>query len=312
MGLRDAITRLVTRIQRLKPVRVLMHYTAHRGPILSQGLSWQAVFAVFAALWLAFSIAGFVIKGNPDLRNGLFDFIAVNVPGLIDTGDGGAIRPDDLLSADILGWTGAIAAVGLLFTALGWFAAGRDAVRSMFGMPSAPTNFLLLKLKDLGLAIGFGAVLLGSAALSVVSTTALGNVLDWAGINEDSVPAVVAVRGLGLVIVLVVDTIVLGTFYRIVSGIRIPMRLLVPGTLLASVALGVLKALGSSLLGGAAANPLLAGFAVIIGLLIWFNLVCQVILLGAAWIAVSAADQGVDLNRHRESGDTPSDVGAAL
>ncbi len=38
-------------------------------------------------------------------------------------------------------------------------------------------------------------------------------------------------RAIGLLIVLVVDTIVLGAFYRIVSGIRIPLRLLVPGTL---------------------------------------------------------------------------------
>ena len=43
----------------------------------------------------------------------------------------------------------------------------------------------------------------------------------------------------------------------------------------------MLKLLGTALLGGGTNNPLLASFAVIIGLLIWFNLVCQVILLGA-------------------------------
>ncbi len=79
------------------------------------------------------------------------------------------------------------------------------------------------------------------------------------------------------------------------SGIRIPFRMLAQGTIIGAVALGVLKALGSTLLGGATSNPLLAGFAVIIGLLIWFNLVCQVILIGAAWIAVSASDAGLDL-----------------
>ena len=39
---------------------------------------------------------------------------------------------------------------------------------------------------------------------------------------------------------------------------------------------------------------------VIIGLLLWFNLVCQVILVGAAWIAVGAADAGVDLTGRRK------------
>ena len=38
------------RIQRMKPVRVFMHYTARRGPILAAGLSYQAIFSVFAAV----------------------------------------------------------------------------------------------------------------------------------------------------------------------------------------------------------------------------------------------------------------------
>jgi membrane protein len=312
MGLVARAKRIVTAVLRWKPVRVFAHYTAHRGPILSQGLSWQAVFAVFAALWVTFAIAGFVIAGSPELRDGLFDFLSANIPGLIDRGDGGAIRPDDLLSAGILGWTGAIAAAVLLYTALGWLASGRDAVRAMFQLPGSPTNFFVLKLKDLGLALGFGALVIGSAALSVASTTALGSLIQWLGMDERSLLSVVSARVVGLLIVLVVDALVLGSFYRVVSGIRIPFRLLVPGTVLAAIALGVLKALGSTLLGGATNNPLLAGFAVIIGLLIWFNLICQVILIGAAWIAVTADDRGVDLNRHREVGRAPSDVTTAL
>ena len=51
--------------------------------------------------------------------------------------------------------------------------------------------------------------------------------------------------------------------------------------------------LGSALLGGASNNPLLASFAVIIGLLIWFNFICQVILIAASWIAVGMADRGM-------------------
>ena len=38
---------------------------------------------------------------------------------------------------------------------------------------------------------------------------------------------------------------------------------------------------GSALLGGATNNPLIASFAVLAGLLIFFNLVCQVILVTA-------------------------------
>lgn len=300
MGLQQRIQRIVAWVQRLKPVRVFARYTAQRGPILANGLSYQAIFAVFAAIWVTFSIAGSVIAGNPVLLDGLVRFLNDNVPGLIDDGDGGAIDRDLLSQAGILGWTGAIAAVGLLATALGWLASGRDAVRTVFGLPGASTNFLLLKLKDLGLAIGFGIAILASAALSVASTSALGAVFSALGIDERSLPAVLTARGVGLLLVLIVDTIVLGTFFRVVSGIRIPFRMLAQGTILGAVALGVLKALGSALLGGATSNPLLAGFAVIVGLLIWFNLVCQVILISASWIAVTASDAGVDLRGMRK------------
>ncbi|HWR84620.1 MAG TPA: YihY/virulence factor BrkB family protein [Rhodoglobus sp.] len=310
MALQARIASAVAFVMRLKPVRVFVHYGQVRGPLLAQGLSYQAIFAVFAGLWLAFAVAGFVIRGDPRVLDALLDVLATSVPGLI--GDDGAIDADRLLSASILGWTGAIAAAGLLFTALGWLASGREAVRSMFGMPGPATNFLLLKLKDLGLAVGFGAVVLVSAALSVASTAALEALLRLVGIDDDSLAAVVGGRALGLAIMFVIDAVLLGAFYRVLSGIRIPLRLLAPGTILAAAALGALKALGSSLLGGATSNPLLAGFAVIIGLLIWFNLVCQVILIGSAWISVSAADGDVDLTAHQVERGEPSGTAAAL
>lgn len=316
MALKQRIAALVAWVQKLKPVRVFLQYNAKGGPLLAAGLSYQALFAVFAAIWVGFSIAGFAIRSNPELERAFLGLLATNLPGLIDTGEGGAIDAEKLFSTGILTWTGAIAAVGLLFTALGWLASGRDAVRLLFGLPTAPTNFLLLKLKDLGLALGFGVAMVLSAGLSVFSTAALSSVFDWLGVDEESVAATIAARAVGLVIVLILDAAVLGAFYRIVSGIRIPFRQLAQGVLLAALALGVLQALGSSLLGGATKNPLLASFAVIIGLLIWFNLICQVTLLGATWIAVSSDDAGVDLSGARKKGrktsDAPSGVGAAL
>ena len=318
MTLKDRIAALVAWTMKLKPVRVFLQYNAKGGPLLAAGLSYQALFAVFAAIWVGFAIAGFTIKADPQLQDALLQLLSTNLPGLFDNGggDGGIIDTDALLSTNVLTWTGSIAAVGLLFTALGWLASGRDAVRLLFGIPTNPTNFLLLKVKDLGLALGFGLAMIASAALSVFSTTLLGWVLDGLGIDRDSEVATIAARASGLLIVLLLDAVVLGVFYRVVSGIHIPWRQLRQGVLLAGLALGVLQVLGSTLLSGATRNPLLASFAVIIGLLIWFNLLYQVLLLGATWIAVSADDADVDLSgsrkRGRKGAGTPSDVGTAL
>jgi membrane protein len=290
----------------LRPVRVFVHYADKLGPLLSFGLSYQAIFAVFAALWVGFAVAGFVVQGNPILLNAVYNFISTNVPGLIGDGNGnGAITRETLADTQVLRITGVIAAGGLAFTALGWIASGRSAIRSMFGLDNSETNFLLLKLKDAGLAIGFGLAVIASAALSVASTAALNWLLDLVSINEDSVAARTATQIIALVIVFLLDAATLGVFYRIISGITIPFRLLAQGTIIAALALGALKFGGSFLLEGATRNPLLASFAVIIGLLIWFNLICQIILIGSAWIAVGADDAELDISGERRHPDAP-------
>jgi membrane protein len=288
---------LIAKVMKFKPVRVFMHYAQRRGAILAAGLSYQAIFAVFAAIWVAFSIIGLFLQSNQALQDSLFDILGTSVPGLIDTGNGeGAINPDTLLETGALTSVGALALVGLLFTALGWLASGRDSVRALFDLGALPGNLVLQKLKDLGLAIGFGAVVLISAALSVLSTGALTTVLGWVGVDDESSFAVVLAQAVALAIVLALDTFVLAAFFRFVAGIVIPFRRLLAGAFIGGIALGVLKALGSTLLGGASNNPLLASFAVIIGLLIWFNLICQVILLSSTWVAVGMIDAGIPLD----------------
>jgi len=293
----------------LRPVRVFVHYADKLGPLLSFGLSYQAIFAVFAALWVAFAVAGFVVQGDPALLDAVYNFISTNIPGLIGDGSGnGAITRETLADSQVLGITGVIAAGGLAFTALGWIASGRSAIRSLFGLENSQTNFLMLKLKDAGLAIGFGLAVIASAALSVASTAALNWVLDLVSINEDSVTSRTATQIIAVAIVFLLDAATLGVFYRIISGIKIPFRLLAEGTIIAAVALGALKFGGSFLLDGATRNPLLASFAVIIGLLIWFNLICQIILIGSAWIAVSADDADVEISGDKRDPEAPRAV----
>ena len=310
MALQDTIVR----IMRLKPVRVFLHYASSNGPLMAQGLAYQAIFAVFAAIWVAFSVAGVIITANPDLQEALLGILASSVPGLIDDGSGtGAIDARQLFdSAGVLSWTGAIAAIGLIMTAIGWLASGRVAVRTLFGLDAPKGNPVLLKVKDLGLALGFGVAIMLSAAVTVFSTTALDWALDLIGLGSDSDVGRTLGRIVGLLIVLVFDTAVLAAFLRLVSGIRIPWRQLRQGAILGGVGLGVLKTLGSALLGGATSNPLLAGFAVIIGLLIWFNLICQVILVAASWVSVSVSDDDVDLSVPRKADSEPSGRDAAL
>lgn len=290
------IPALFERVMRTRPVRVFLHYSETGGPLFASGLAFQALFAVFAALFVFFAVFGFWVRSDSVLRDSLLELVARSVPGLI--GDKNAlVSVDTLLDSSILGWTGVIAAVGLLGTALNFLGSLRQAVRLLFSLPGPTTLFLLLKLKDAGLALVFGVVLLVSAALSVFSTSFVDVALAFLGIGSDSPASRIAGGAVGLVIMLALDTVTLAGSFRILSGIPIPWRNLWPGSLVGGIALGALKVLGTQLLGGAARNPLLASFAVLIGLLIWFNLVCQVILIAASWISVRMSDTGISARR---------------
>lgn len=292
----DRAKALIARVMRSKPVRVFQHYGRERGPILASGLAYSAIFSVFAALWVGFSIAGAIISEDLGLRTTVIRVLADAVPGLIDTGVGdGAIDPDDLLDTAAFTWTGSLALIGLLVTALGWLASARDAVRVLFDLPPAEGNVIVQRLKDLVIALGFGALLIVSALLTVVGTQATDLVLGALGLSE-TVAATVLSRIVSLAIMFALDVVVLAALFRVLAGLRIPIPLLRSGVLIGAALLGVLKVLGSALLGGATSNPLLASFAVIIGLLIFFNLVCQVILVSAAWIAVTVRDAGLVLD----------------
>jgi len=284
-------------VQSLKPVRVFQHYSRLRGPILASGLAFQGLFAVFAGLWVAFSIAGLVISGNAAAQAAILTALNNAIPGLVDTGDGnGAIKADTLLSAGVFGWTGAIALVGLLYSALGWLGSVRDATRTMFELPSPAANFALLKARDLALGVGLGVVLVVSAVLSVVGTSATAFLLGLAGVHAKTVIAIVVSRIVTLGLMFVLDTVVLAALYRLLAAIKIPRKRLLAGALLGAIGLGVLKTLGSALLGGATNNPLIASFAVLAGLLLFFNLACQVILLAASWVATGLEDAGIEID----------------
>ncbi|QYF73804.1 YihY/virulence factor BrkB family protein [Cryobacterium sp. PAMC25264] len=282
---------LVTRIMATRPVRVFTHFSQSRGPVLAAGMAYQAIFAIFAALWLMFSVAGIWLNSNPDLMDQLFVIINQSVPGLIGTP--GVIDPETLDNTSALTWSSAIALVGLLGTTLGWLSTTSQAVRGIFGMGQDTTFFVLAKLRELGLGLLFGLALVTSAVISILSTEALRWLLGLVGQGSDSFWFVASSQALGLLIVLIIDTITLAGLFRVLSHVRIPFRNLLVGSLLGAVALGVLKILGAALLGGAARNPLLAGFAVIIGLLIWFNLTSTVTLISASWIAVGMQDAGI-------------------
>ncbi|MFT4124571.1 MAG: YhjD/YihY/BrkB family envelope integrity protein [Microbacteriaceae bacterium] len=290
-----ALRRMIARLTAWRPVRAYRSYAARHGTILAGGLAYRALFSLFAAVWVLFSVAGLVLADDDALRASLVAGLAEAVPGLVSSGSSeGAIDPDALLATSTFSWTGAIALAAGLLTALGFLSASRDAIREMFGLPAAPGNGVLLRLRDLGFLVGLGALLLVSTALSVLGTAATDAALGLLGVAADSALGTLAARAVAQLAVVVIDTVAIGALLTLHAGVRMPPSRLWPGALLggvAAAALTVLYQLG--VIGGAGSNPLLASFVVILGLLVFLDLLCQVLLMVAALVATGLADASV-------------------
>ena len=153
---------------RSRPGRTLDLYLASRGPLLARGMSFSAVFSVFAAVYVFFAIFGILFESSTGLRDAVVAGLASTIPGLIDTGGGGAIDVDALFDVQLLGVSGVLVMLALVFTASGWLRSFRAGVRTIFGLPQKDRAFLLMRLIDVARVFALGILMLLSAALSAV------------------------------------------------------------------------------------------------------------------------------------------------
>ncbi|MGN6760750.1 MAG: YihY/virulence factor BrkB family protein, partial [Leifsonia sp.] len=288
------VSRWAKWVEALRPYRVYINFAHADGNLRAAGMGYQSLFAVFAAVWVGFSLASYWIVDNEKVFDALVALINRAVPGLIGTGTvPGAIPEAELQNPSSFGWTGLIAAGGLIWTAIGWLYYTRQAVRAVFGLSRDTTNYVLQKVRDLGLALVFGVLFVLSALVTIVSTQTLTLLLDLLGLSSDSFWNNVVTRVSGLVVSVVLNIVTLGAMFRVMSRVAIPWRNLFFGVLLGALVMAALSVLGGLLFGGTYRNPLLATFTVFIGLLLWFNLMSRVILLSASWIAVGMFDRGL-------------------
>ncbi|WP_136706668.1 YihY/virulence factor BrkB family protein [Agromyces sp. H66] len=289
----ERVTTLTNKTLALFPVRVWRHFLARNGFLLSAGMSYQALFAIFAAVYVVFAVAGIWLTGNERTLEAFVLLLNTYAPGLI--GEHGVISTDELTaiastSTSLFGWTGAVALAGLIWTAIAWITLSRMAVRSIFGLPKDNRAYLYLKARDLLAGLAFGTIILVATVLSVVATSFFGWLLNLIGLAGDRGWQAGLLQSGAVLVVFVIDTLALAVLFRFLSGAAMPWRRMWVGSLLGSAAISVLQFLSGFLVSETSSNPLLATFAVFIALLLWFRLTSIVMLVAASWIAVEAAD----------------------
>lgn len=286
----------LARLQRSHPWRAWTHCGARRGTVLAAGIAYVGFFSLFPALALAFTALGLLVGGRPDLQLDLAETVNDTLGSVvIGTAPGEGVVPvDRLVTGDVLTVTGALGAAAMLFTGLGWVDAMRQGIRAMFDLPDEG-NPLLRKLFDVLVLAVLGVGLLASAVIAVGVPTAGGAVLALAGVKGGAASVLLRVLVDGLVLAL--DVLLFVVFFRVLARVRRPVRELLGGAVLGALGLTALKLGAGLLLRLASSNRFLASASILIGLLVWFNLVGRLTLLAAAWTATAgttAAAAGPD------------------
>lgn len=271
-------------------------YGLRHGPLLSAGIGFNMFFSVAGLLTTGFSIAGLVLASQPELVNKIVLLVAQSAPGLLKVdGKDGLADPKALLNPSGLGLTAIIAAIVTVLTSLGWISSIRDGLRGVVDERPLQINPVLMRLRDAGTLLLLGVVLVLTSGVSILFTGAVDFLAGLLGLDRAVVAPVSWL--IGIVVPLVLNWVTAFVLFRLAAGLVLSRRAMLESTAIAGVGTTILQIFSSQLLARAGANPLLASFAVIIGLLIWFNLVSQVYLVSGAWAAIREADGAVVAER---------------
>lgn len=264
---------MIQKITTSRPVRAWQRYQEQRGPVLAQGMTLQAFLSLFAALFVAFAVFMAVLGGNVELRNAVIESISNSIPGLI--GDNGAVDVDQLTQSRALDWAGVVAAASILLTAIAYIGVSREGFRAMFDLGAPNANFVVQKLGDLGVGLGIGLLVVASSGMLVVTQSLAESLgLGW------------ATQLLGIGAQLLLDTSIVLLLFRFGGRLRLPAKVIVPAAIACAVAFFGLKQIASMLFGAVENNPLLAGIAAPVIILIWLGFIMQILLVALAFVAV--------------------------
>lgn len=259
-------------------VRAYERYSDGNGTQLASAVTYYAFLSFFPLLALAFAVVGFLAARNVELTDHLNKALEAVLPGLSQQ------LPVEQIAEARVG-AGLLGVLGLLYAGLNVVSELRRALHSIWLRdPGEGPGLVLRKLGDLLVMLGLGVALLATVSFTGVVQTATSWLLALVGL-EGSGLAFLTLRALALVVAIAVNMGVFLLAFVLLSGGGHPVSRMWRGALLGAVGFEVLKFAAARLLAGTLENPLYASFAVLVGLLVWLNLVMRLVMFSAAWTA---------------------------
>jgi len=258
--------------------RAAIRYDNARGGRLAGAVTYYGFLAVFPLLLVAYAILGYLLGRNAAFTAEVSDFLTSYLPAL-----------DVERIAQARYTAGVVGLFGVLYAGLGWVDTLRSSVRVMWEKEETPGNPVLARVVDIGVLLGLGLILVVSIVMSLALNIGLGWALEQLGIQSG-----VSRTALQVVAFLVSLLVNIGVFMALLSGLprlRMPFRRLIIPALVGGVGYELLKIFSKLILSRTLSNPAYAVVASAVGLLVFLNLLNQLLLFCAALTATSDAGE---------------------
>lgn len=267
MNVVERTIRRVDRFQQRHPVlafpfAVVQKFGNDRAGAQATRIAYHGLFSLFPLLLLLTTVLGYVLRGDPQLRQELVDSTLANFP-IIGTrlqASGPAIRGN--------GWALVVGIAGTLWGAFGVGQTAQEAMNLVWNVPYVEwPSFVVRRLRAVLVVVVAGAGIVVASGLSIVVPRLVGG----AGGPLATVGSVAVTLGMFLVV------------FRMLTAAPLGWRDVALGAVLATVAWQSLQLLGTWYVGRTLRNAsdTYGFFAIVIAALSWMFLAAQLTLLAA-------------------------------
>ena len=286
----SALTGVVPRARQRLPlldhlIRAYQRYQADTGDQLAASVTFYWFLSLFPILLLAISLLGYVYGADAQ--------------GRVSAALGGYL-PEPLVQTigttleNAKGKAGLIGLIGLLLSGLGWIDALRQAIRTMWHHNVQAGNLVVRKLTDIVILVGLFATVGASVVVTGAATAASGATLELFGIAETTLARVFSTV-LAFVLAGAADTALFLFLFTRLARVRSPLTRVLRGALFGAVGFAVIKWVGAFYVSRTTSKgeATYGTFAVVVGLLLFLNLVSRFLLFTAAFTVTAPYDSDV-------------------
>jgi membrane protein len=218
-------------------LRAVKSYGKDHGSSFAAGIAYYALLSIFPLAVFAVTLAGYVLRNDPDAQQRMINALLENLPL---SGTEGRADLEKALAAVTSGRAGLglLGLVGAAYSASSLFGAVRTALNTVFKVEKE-RPLLQGKLLDLGMVFGLGLLLLLSLALTATITIARKFSEEWFG--DLYVLADVLLTVAYFVGPPIVSALIFMVLYKVVPHAEVGWKQAIPGAALAAIVFEVLK-----------------------------------------------------------------------